>query len=82
MGAKYGTEFRIAMGFAGVEVQTSADLIGKSPVIILQDPGVPADTFETGKIIHQGLAHDFYNQQVINQQLCTVRRKFFASMRT
>lgn len=45
MGAKYGTEFRIAMGFAGVEVQTSADLIGKSPVIILQDPGVPADTF-------------------------------------
>ena len=59
MDAKYGTEFRIAMGFADVEVQTSADLIGKSPVIILQDPGVPADTFGTGKIIHQGLAHDF-----------------------
>lgn len=59
MGAKYGTEFRISMGFAGVEVQTSADLIGKSPVIILQNSSVPADTFGTGKIIHQGLAHDF-----------------------
>ena len=31
MGAKYGTEFRIAMGFAGVEVQTSADLILLGP---------------------------------------------------
>ena len=59
MGAKYGTEFRIAMGFAGVEVQAPADLIGEALIIILQDSGVPADTFGIGKIIHQGLAHDF-----------------------
>ena len=35
--AEYLAELRIAMRAAGIKIQTSADLVGKSPVIILQD---------------------------------------------
>ena len=43
MSAKYLAKFRVAMSLAGVKVQASADLIGKSFVIVLQDLGVPAN---------------------------------------
>lgn len=53
MGAKYLAKFRVAMFFAGVKVQASADLIGKSFVIVLQDLGVPADPLFAFEIINQ-----------------------------
>lgn len=59
MSAKYLAKFRVAMSLAGVKVQASADLIGKSFVIVLQDLGVPANLLFTFEIINQRLSHYF-----------------------
>ena len=59
MGAKNFAEFRIAVFFTGVKIQTAADLIGKSFGVILEDFRVSADLLFPFQVIYQGLPYDF-----------------------
>ena len=58
MVAKYFAELCIAMFLTGIEIQTPADFISKSTIIILQNFCLPTYLFFALQIIYQRLSHN------------------------
>ena len=58
MVAKYFAELFIAMFLTGIEIQTPADFISKSTIIILQNFCLPTYLFFALQIIYQRLSHN------------------------